>query len=121
MIWDVVRLTLVFWFEFLALVGNVALPCSHSHAVCKARYTVNAGRRVAGHKVTSLPRANDASRSQDANAEDEQCSSFVSATAALTNENASQQRFEIKLSNKEKKAFVALMIYVKLYFIFSSI
>ena len=52
--------------------------------------------------MTSLPRASDASRSQDANAEDEQCLSFASATAALTNENASQQRFDIEFSNEKK-------------------
>ena len=53
--------------------------------------------------MTSLPRAGDVSSSQDVNAEDEQCSSFATATVALTNENASQQRSDIKLSNEEKK------------------
>ena len=61
-----------------------------------------AGRRAAGRKVTSFPRASVASRSQFAIAEDEQCSSFPTAIAALTNENAYQQRSDIKFSEKDK-------------------
>ena len=89
----------------------------------KARSTVIAGRRVADRKVTSLPRASVARWSQVAIAEDEQCSSFATATAALTNENASQQRSDIKFSNEEKSNRFRCThdIYVKLYFIFSSI
>ena len=65
---------------------------------------MNAGCKVevVGCKVTLLPRASVARRSQVAIEEDEQCSTFATVTAALTNENASQQRSDIKFSNEEK-------------------